>query len=93
MLPGFCDVAGGSVRVLLTSRDDWTPSENTPSKIKDEELGVTLKAKGRRSDNDLDSRQPSQADWIKQYVEQQEEVLTEAIEFRYPNSVSYFVSV
>ncbi|EXB29033.1 ATP-dependent RNA helicase DHX29 [Morus notabilis] len=64
---------GGSVRVLLNSRDDWTPSVDASPKINDGELGVSLKTKGRGDDESLDSFQPSQADWIKRYVEQQEE--------------------
>lgn len=36
---------------------------------------VSVRIKGRWDDDDtLDSRQPSQADWIRQYMEQQEEV-------------------
>ena len=66
---------GGSVRVVLTSREDWTPSVDTSSKIDEAEAGVSIKTKGRGSDESLDSHQPSQADWIKRYVEQQEEVL------------------
>ena len=70
---------GGSVRVLLTSRDDWTPSVDPSPKISEDELGISIKSKDRGEDESLDSYQPSQADWIKRYVEEQEEVLVEGI--------------
>lgn len=67
-------VAGGSVGVILTSREDWTPSLNPSHKANDDDPGISIRTKGRLDDETLDSCQPSQADWIKRYVEQQEEV-------------------
>ncbi|KAF3452627.1 hypothetical protein FNV43_RR03060 [Rhamnella rubrinervis] len=64
---------GGSVGVILTSREDWTPSVNPSLKANDNESGISIRTKGRLDDETLDSCQPSQADWIKRYVEQQEE--------------------
>lgn len=69
-----CDMSGGSVGIILTSRDDWTPSVDTSTKIDEDAPGISIRTKGQREDKILDSFQPSQADWIKQYVEQQEEV-------------------
>ena len=44
--------------------------------IEDDEVsGISIRIKGRRDDDSVDSRQQSQADWIRQYVAQQEEVL------------------
>ncbi|KAI4375529.1 hypothetical protein MLD38_013387 [Melastoma candidum] len=62
----------GSISVLVSARDDWSPV--VPSSQRNEEteqLSVLVKEK---SDKDtLDSCQSSQADWIRQYMEQQEE--------------------
>ncbi|KAM1735057.1 hypothetical protein ACFX11_020446 [Malus domestica] len=64
---------GGSVGVILTSRDDWTPSVDTHAMIDEDAPRIAVRTKGHRDDKTLDSFQPSQADWIKRYVEQQEE--------------------
>lgn len=67
-------VAAGSVGVILTAREDWTPSVKPSHEGNDDEPGISIRTKGRQDDETLDSCQPSQADWIKRYVEQQEEV-------------------
>ena len=41
----------------------------------DEMSKVSIQVKARQETDTLDSLQPSQADWIRQYVQQQEEVL------------------
>ncbi|XP_030504480.2 DExH-box ATP-dependent RNA helicase DExH7, chloroplastic isoform X1 [Cannabis sativa] len=64
---------GGSVRVLLAAQDNWAPSVEASSNIFEDEVGISVKTKGHGKDETLDSCQPSQADWIKRYVEQQEE--------------------
>ncbi|KAM6598187.1 hypothetical protein CsatA_008711 [Cannabis sativa] len=64
---------GGSVRVLLAAQDNWAPSVEPSSNIFEDEMGISVKTKGHGKDETLDSCQPSQADWIKRYVEQQEE--------------------
>ena len=74
MLLSLSNLAGGSVRVLLTARDDWTPSEEPTPNIYEDEPRISVKTKARGSHETLDSFQPSQADWIKRYVQQQEEV-------------------
>ncbi|KAI3977610.1 hypothetical protein MKX01_000523, partial [Papaver californicum] len=64
---------GGSVSIISGSRDDWVPSSNQ-SRIIDEPMdGVSIRTKGNFDDKTLDLGQPSQADWIRQYMEQQEE--------------------
>ncbi|KAI3917902.1 hypothetical protein MKW98_000136 [Papaver atlanticum] len=64
---------GGSVSIISGSRDDWVPSSNQ-SRVIDEPMdGVSIRTKGNVDDKTLDLRQPSQADWIRQYMEQQEE--------------------
>jgi ATP-dependent RNA helicase DHX29 len=44
------------------------------TKIEEEAPVFSVKIKGRWDEDTLDSRQPSQADWIRQYMEQQQEV-------------------
>ncbi|XP_020533292.1 DExH-box ATP-dependent RNA helicase DExH7, chloroplastic isoform X2 [Jatropha curcas] len=63
----------GSVSVVSTARDNWTPSVNASAKTEEPVQPVSVRIKARWDDNDdaLDSR--SQADWIRQYMEQQEE--------------------
>ena len=70
--------SGGSVGVILNSREDWAPSVDPSTKIEEEAPEFSVKIKGRRDDDTLDLRQPSQADWIRQYMEQQQEVQREA---------------
>ncbi|XP_015875842.3 DExH-box ATP-dependent RNA helicase DExH7, chloroplastic isoform X1 [Ziziphus jujuba] len=64
---------GGSVGVILTAREDWTPSVDQSSTPNEDEPGISIRTKGRWDDETLDSCQSSQADWIKRYVEQEEE--------------------
>jgi ATP-dependent RNA helicase DHX29 len=64
----------GSVGVILNSREDWTPSVDLSTQIKEEAPQFSVKIKGRWDDDTLDLHQPSQADWIRQYMEQQAEV-------------------
>ncbi|XP_044488967.1 DExH-box ATP-dependent RNA helicase DExH7, chloroplastic isoform X2 [Mangifera indica] len=64
---------GASVSVISVAREDWTPSDG-PSTNTDEEVQQFLvRTRGCQGDDALDSCQPSQADWIRQYMEQQEE--------------------
>ncbi|XP_041014528.1 DExH-box ATP-dependent RNA helicase DExH7, chloroplastic isoform X1 [Juglans microcarpa x Juglans regia] len=65
--------SGGSVGVILNSREGWTPSADPSTEFKEESPEISIKIKGRWDDDTLDSRQPSQANWIRQYVEQQQE--------------------
>ncbi|CAN6485774.1 unnamed protein product [Victoria cruziana] len=60
----------GSVNVVSMAQADWVPS--CRSVEAEEALVVPIRVKGRESDND-DLLQVSQADWIRQYVQQQEE--------------------
>ncbi|KAJ7968010.1 ATP-dependent RNA helicase [Quillaja saponaria] len=64
---------GGSVGVILNEREDWIPSADPSSKAEGEAPEFSVRIKGQRYDNTLYSCQPSQADWIRQYMEQQEE--------------------
>lgn len=65
---------GGSVGVILNQRDDWTPLVEPSITTKQETPEFSVKIKRQWDDDTLDYWQPSQADWIRQYVEQQEEV-------------------
>lgn len=74
-LASECNVSGGSVSIISTARDDWTPLENPATKNK-EDPKLSVKIKGQKDDdNILDACQPSQADWIKRYVECESEVI------------------
>ncbi|KZV48665.1 hypothetical protein F511_10351 [Dorcoceras hygrometricum] len=63
----------GSVGVVSTAREDWVSTRESSEIIADESLEAAVKAKGRKGDEALESFQPSQADWIRQYMEQHEE--------------------
>ncbi|CAL1385571.1 unnamed protein product [Linum trigynum] len=64
---------GGSVTVISTAREGYIHSEDPPRKSQEDLQKVAFRIKERKNEETLDSRQPSQADWIRQYMEQQEE--------------------
>ncbi|XP_024949716.2 DExH-box ATP-dependent RNA helicase DExH7, chloroplastic isoform X1 [Citrus sinensis] len=64
---------GASVGVLSVARDDWTPSAVSSTSTNEETQNISVRIKVRQDDNNLGSLQRSQADWIRQYMEQQEE--------------------
>ncbi|XP_015580752.1 DExH-box ATP-dependent RNA helicase DExH7, chloroplastic isoform X1 [Ricinus communis] len=75
----------GSVSVVSTAREDRTPTVNAANTEEDVQVQAAfVRIKGRRDDdddNDTSLRQPSsQADWIRQYMEQQEEEESETWE-------------
>ncbi|XP_061363539.1 DExH-box ATP-dependent RNA helicase DExH7, chloroplastic isoform X2 [Gastrolobium bilobum] len=63
----------GSVGVISNQRDNSTPSVDPSITSRDEAPKSPVLIKRQWNDDTLDSHQPSQADWIRQYVEQQEE--------------------
>lgn len=73
----YCEnmLTGGSIGVLHTAREDWTPSEELPPTSNTDAHEFSTKVKGDRDNDTLDSDQQLQADWIRRYMEQQEEVL------------------
>lgn len=71
---------GGSVGIISTARDDWTPLANSSVATEIEMPEISIKSKGQRKVDTLDSFQQSQADWIRQYMEQQEEDESESWE-------------
>lgn len=68
-------LTAGSIRVISTSREDYIPSSND-SEAESREIipEISVRVKGWRDDESLDSLHHSQANWILQYMEQQEEV-------------------
>ncbi|KAF8411855.1 hypothetical protein HHK36_004414 [Tetracentron sinense] len=64
---------GGSISIISTAREDWVSSPHPSAKIKEQTPEISVRIKGHRDEETLDSLQPSQADWIRQYMEQQEE--------------------
>ncbi|GJX01404.1 hypothetical protein Tco_0185317 [Tanacetum coccineum] len=73
MFNGGFEVPGGSVGIISTVRDDWAPLPDSPVATQHEMPEVSIKSKGQRKVDTLDTFQQSQADWIRQYMEQQEE--------------------
>lgn len=67
--------AEGSISIISTARADWAPSQPPLAEVDDQILGVSIRTKGSRDDDVMDLGKPSQADWIRQYMKQQEEVL------------------
>ncbi|CAI9103779.1 OLC1v1002330C1 [Oldenlandia corymbosa var. corymbosa] len=64
----------GHVGVVSTAREDWVPTvDSSRDESKDDIQKFSVKVKGQRDEETLDSLQLSQADWIRQYMEQQEE--------------------
>ncbi|KAL6964433.1 RNA helicase [Sarracenia purpurea var. burkii] len=64
---------GGAVGIISTARENWSSSVDSSAKIEEETHETTVRIKGRLDDDTLGSCQPSQAEWIRQYLEQQEE--------------------
>ncbi|KAI7745964.1 hypothetical protein M8C21_029271 [Ambrosia artemisiifolia] len=64
---------GGSVGIISTARDDWAPLPDSSVATAHEMEEISIKSKVQRKVDTLDSFQQSQADWIRQYMEQQEE--------------------
>ncbi|KAL7205791.1 hypothetical protein ACSBR2_018665 [Camellia fascicularis] len=71
---------GGAVSIISTAREDWSPVVDSSDKIEEETPKISVRIKGRSDDDTLNSFQRSQADWIRQYVEQQEEDASESWE-------------
>ncbi|ONM17402.1 DExH-box ATP-dependent RNA helicase DExH7, chloroplastic isoform X2 [Zea mays] len=66
--------AEGSVKVLSTAKDNWVPQSREPEEVKVSTEGLEVRIGGRRDENvSLDDGRLSQAAWIRQYMEQQEE--------------------
>ncbi|XP_052179398.1 DExH-box ATP-dependent RNA helicase DExH7, chloroplastic isoform X2 [Diospyros lotus] len=64
---------GGAVGIISTASEDWTPAVDSSVKIEEETPETTVRVKSHSYEDTLDSCQSSQADWIRKYVEQQEE--------------------
>lgn len=70
----------GSVAVISTAREGWVSSkESLPAVVEEQEQGAFV-IQERRDNETLDSIQHSQADWIRQYMERQEEVESDSWE-------------
>ena len=65
----------GSVKVLSAAKDNWVPQSRGPVEAKGSTEGLEVKiARRQEEDVTLDDGRSSQAAWILQYMEQQEEV-------------------
>ncbi|XP_017226495.1 DExH-box ATP-dependent RNA helicase DExH7, chloroplastic isoform X2 [Daucus carota subsp. sativus] len=78
----------GSVGILSIAQEDWKPSVESSLVTEDEMSKVSIQVKARQETDTLDSLQPSQADWIRQYVQQQEEDEFDTWEAEEMNKVS-----
>ncbi|XP_031124357.1 DExH-box ATP-dependent RNA helicase DExH7, chloroplastic isoform X2 [Ipomoea triloba] len=64
----------GSVGIISTAREDWVPSTDSSAAGTREEISEAfITTKEQRVNETLDSVERSQADWIRRYMEQQEE--------------------
>ncbi|KAK4804565.1 hypothetical protein SAY86_004382 [Trapa natans] len=63
---------GGTINVLVSAREDWTP-EDSSSRVTEEVHGFSARIKEQSKDDALDSDRQLQADWIRQYMENQED--------------------
>jgi ATP-dependent RNA helicase DHX29 len=86
-----CDDCGagaeGSVEVLSTAKDNWVPQSREPEEVKvsTEQLEIRICWRRREDNVSLDDGRSSQAAWIRQYMEQEEEVLVyEHVIFSFP---------
>ncbi|KAL5723042.1 RNA helicase [Ranunculus cassubicifolius] len=64
----------GSISIISTAQEDWAPLSDPSAEDEKNMLEVPFQIKERVNDDTMEMRQPSETDWIKQYVEQQEEV-------------------
>ena len=68
--------AEGSVKVLSTAKENWVPQSREPEEVNASTEQLEIRIGGQREENvSLDDGWSSQAAWIRQYMEQQEEVL------------------
>ncbi|OAY64742.1 ATP-dependent RNA helicase Dhx29 [Ananas comosus] len=63
----------GSVKIIATAREDWVAPQHQQEEEKDGMDGMSVKVKGKRDEASLDDGKSSQAEWIRQYMEQEEE--------------------
>ncbi|XP_020527145.1 DExH-box ATP-dependent RNA helicase DExH7, chloroplastic isoform X1 [Amborella trichopoda] len=63
----------GSVNIISSAREDWVPSKPSPVEGGGQIQGLTVRHKGNQSKDHDNLLRSSQADWIRQYMEQQEE--------------------
>ncbi|KAL2904576.1 DExH-box ATP-dependent RNA helicase DExH7 chloroplastic [Bienertia sinuspersici] len=72
--------AGGSISVLSTAQENWTPVADTTTRSEDDLVEYYVINKGHHDDDSLALQEPSQADWIRQYMEKEQEMESETWE-------------
>ncbi|KAH7671164.1 RNA helicase protein [Dioscorea alata] len=65
--------AARSIKVLSTARADWVPQQRPQSYVPEELPGVSVRVKGQGDELSLELGKSGQADWIRQYMEQEQE--------------------
>ncbi|CAA7396962.1 unnamed protein product [Spirodela intermedia] len=61
-----------SIKVISRAQENWVPNKSS-NEDKEEMPEVPIRVKGQREEPSIDLGEPSQADWIRQYVTQLEE--------------------
>lgn len=71
---------GGSVSVLSTAQENWTPQVDKSVRLEEEAHNFSVITRGGHDDDSVVLDEPSQADWIRQYMEKEEEMESETCE-------------
>ncbi|XP_057542821.1 DExH-box ATP-dependent RNA helicase DExH7, chloroplastic [Amaranthus tricolor] len=71
---------GGSISVLSTAQENWTHPADTSLRSEDEVCRFSVITKGHHDDDSFVLHEPSQADWIRQYMEREDEMESETWE-------------
>ncbi|KAJ6852893.1 DExH-box ATP-dependent RNA helicase DExH7, chloroplastic-like [Iris pallida] len=67
-----------AVKIISTAREDYVPPQRPQDEVEERMPGLSVRIKGRRDELSLDLGKSSQADWIRQYMEQEEAEQEEA---------------
>ncbi|XP_072970121.1 DExH-box ATP-dependent RNA helicase DExH7, chloroplastic isoform X2 [Typha angustifolia] len=65
--------AEGSIKIISTAREDWVPPQHQPDEAEENVEGPSIIIRRRHDEISLDDGKASQAEWIRQYMEQQED--------------------
>ncbi|KAG0492302.1 hypothetical protein HPP92_005700 [Vanilla planifolia] len=66
-------VGDRSVRIISTAREDWAPAERSTVELEEGAFGASYRVKGKKDEFSLDCGKSSQVEWIRQYLEQQDQ--------------------
>ncbi|KAG0494394.1 hypothetical protein HPP92_005388 [Vanilla planifolia] len=66
-------VGDRSIRIISTAREDWVPAECSTVELEEGAFGASYQVKGKKDEFSLDCGKSSQVEWIRQYLEQQDQ--------------------